>query len=104
MLEESERKVNLKKIFKHELQSKLEKEQHENRVRIEKIQLIDDFLAAMNRARSVEKRVPLIVRTQSYIALIITLQDANRQAGNRGTSTAESEQRNRRSRSSQNFA
>ncbi len=66
MLEDVERALNLKRILRHEREVRAERSAHENRIRLEKIQLIGEFLSAMDRAKTVDKRVPLIVCTNQY--------------------------------------
>ena len=74
MLEEDQRKLQLHKILRHEKDKKAEKEACENKVRLEKIQLIDELVAAFNRTRNVDKRMPLIICTKTYMKNIKDLE------------------------------
>ena len=66
MIEEEDRAIHIKKIVKHEKAVKQAIDSHENRIRLEKVQLKDEFVAAFQKTRSVEKRVPLIICSKQY--------------------------------------
>jgi len=69
MIPDEDRALHIKKIVKHEKSIKDAQFAIENRVRLEKVILKDDFVSAIQKTKNIEKRVPLIVCSKQYFFL-----------------------------------
>lgn len=63
MLEGEEMVANVRKIVKHENKLMKQKQEYDNRIRLERISFKEDFIATFKNITETDKRVPLIIST-----------------------------------------
>ena len=64
MFDDDARTLHIKKTIKRDEVNKQKGEEHENRTKLDKVLLKEEFLAAFNKTRTTDKRVPLILCTK----------------------------------------